>query len=68
MGNRVNNSKQTDVKPLLLSNLHIDHKILENASLTFDINNLFNRRDLSDPDGLYLTQGRTFILGMNYNF
>lgn len=68
MGNRVNNSKQTDVKPLLLSNLHIDHKILENTSLTFDINNLFNRRDLSDPDGLYLTQGRTFILGMNYNF
>ena len=68
MGNRVNNSKQTDVKPLLLSNLHIDHKILENASLTFDINNLFNRRDLSDPDGLYLTQSRTFILGMNYNF
>lgn len=68
MGNRVNNSKQTDVKPLLLSNLHIDHKILKNASLTFDINNLFNRRDLSDPDGLYLTQGRTFILGMNYNF
>lgn len=68
MGNRVNNSKQTDVKPLLLSNLHIDHKILENASLTFDINNLFKRRDLSDPDGLYLTQGRTFILGMNYNF
>lgn len=68
MGNRVNNSKQTDVKPLLLSNLHIDHKILENASLTFDINNLFNRHDLSDPDGLYLTQGRTFILGMNYNF
>ena len=68
MGNRVNNSKQTDVKPLLLSNLHIDHKILENASLTFDINNLFNRRDLSGPDGLYLTQGRTFILGMNYNF
>lgn len=68
MGGRVNNSKQTDVKPILLSNLHVGHEVFANATLTLDINNIFNRRDLTDPDGLYYTQGRTFLLGLNYNF
>lgn len=68
MGGRVNNSKQTDVKPILLSNLHVGHEIFANAILTLDINNIFNRRDLTDPDGLYYTQGRTFLVGLNYNF
>lgn len=68
MGGRVNNSKQTDVKPILLSNLHVGHEIFANATLTLDINNIFNRRDLTDPDGLYYTQGRTFLVGLNYNF
>ena len=68
MCGRVNNSKQTDVKPILLSNLHVGHEIFANATLTLDINNIFNRRDLTDPDGLYYTQGRTFLVGLNYNF
>ena len=68
MGGRVNNSKQTDVKPILLSNLHFGHEVFANATLTLDINNIFNRRDLTDPDGLYYTQGRTFLVGLNYNF
>lgn len=68
MGGRVNNSKQTDIKPILLSNLHVGHEIFANATLTLDINNIFNRRDLTDPDGLYYTQGRTFLVGLNYNF
>ena len=68
MGGRVNNSKQTDVKPILLSNLHVGHEVFTNATLTLDINNIFNRRDLTDPDGLYYTQGRTFLVGLNYNF
>lgn len=68
MGGRVNNSKQTDVKPILLSNLHVVHEVFANATLTLDINNIFNRRDLTDPDGLYYTQGRTFLVGLNYNF
>lgn len=68
MGGRVNNSKQTDVKPILLSNLHVGHEVFANATLTLDINNIFNRRDLTDPDGLYYTQGRTFLVGLNYNF
>lgn len=68
MGGRVNNSKQTDVKPILLSNLHVGHEFFANATLTLDINNIFNRRDLTDPDGLYYTQGRTFLVGLNYNF
>ena len=68
MGGRVNNNKQTDVKPMLLSNLHVGHEVFANATLTLDINNIFNRRDLTDPDGLYYTQGRTFLVGLNYNF
>lgn len=68
MGGRVNNNKQTDVKPILLSNLHVGHEVFANATLTLDINNIFNRRDLTDPDGLYYTQGRTFLVGLNYNF
>ena len=68
MGGRVNNSKQTDVKPILLSNLHVGHEVFANATLTLDVNNIFNRRDLTDPDGLYYTQGRTFLVGLNYNF
>lgn len=68
MGGRVNNKKQTDVKPILLSNLHVGHEVFANATLTLDINNIFNRRDLTDPDGLYYTQGRTFLVGLNYNF
>ena len=68
MGGRVNNSKQTDVKPILLSNLHVGQEVFANATLTLDVNNIFNRRDLTDPDGLYYTQGRTFLVGLNYNF
>lgn len=68
MGGRVNNSKQTDVKPILVSNLHVGQEIFANATLTLDINNIFNRRDYTDPDGLYYTQGRTFLVGMNYSF
>lgn len=68
MGGRVNNSKQTDVKPLLLSNLHVGQEIFANATLTLDINNIFNRKDLTDPDSLYYTQGRTFLVGMSYSF
>lgn len=68
MGGRVNNSKQADVKPLLLSNLHVGQEIFANATLTLDINNIFNRKDLTDPDSLYYTQGRTFLVGMNYSF
>lgn len=68
MGNRVNNSKQTNVAPLLLSNLHVGYELYKNATLTLDINNIFDRRDLTDPDSLYLTQGRTFLVGVNYTF
>ena len=68
MGGRVNNSKQTDIKPILVSNLHVGQEIFANATLTLDVNNIFDRRDYTDPDGLYYTQGRTFLLGMNYSF
>ncbi len=68
MGKRVHNSSQNEVKPLLISNFHAGYEIFENASLTLDINNIFNRKDLSDPDGYYYTLGRTFLVGLNYKF
>ena len=68
MGGRVNNSSQDDIKPILLSNVHVGYEVWKNATLTLDVNNIFNRRDLTDPDNKYYTQGRTFLVGMNYSF
>lgn len=68
MGNRVKNSDQTSVNPLLLSNLHVGYDVYKNTTLTLDINNIFDREDLTDPDSLYLTQGRTFLVSLNYSF
>lgn len=68
MGDRINNGKQTDVAPLLLSNFHLAHDIAENTTLSLDVNNIFDRQDLSDPDGMYYTIGRTFIVSLNYAF
>lgn len=68
MGDRVKNSNQAQIEPLLLSSLHVQHQLLPQAKLTLDINNIFDRRDLTDPDNLYLTQGRSFIVGMSYSF
>ena len=68
MGKRVNNSSQKDVNPLLLSNIHAGYEVVKNGRLTVDVNNVFNRRDLSDPDGNYYTWGRTFLVGFNYKF
>lgn len=68
MGGRVKNSDQSDVRPELLSNFHVGHQLTDNALLTFDVNNIFDRRDLTDPDGLYYTLGRTFVVGVNYTF
>lgn len=68
MGKRVNNSSQKDVNPLLLSNIHAGYEVVKNGRLTVDVNNVFNRRDLSDPDGNYYTWGRTFLVGFDYKF
>lgn len=68
MGKRVNNSSQKGVKPLLLSNIHYGYSFNDDASFTFDVNNVFNRKDLSDPDGDFYTLGRTFMAGVQYKF
>lgn len=59
--------------PLLLSNLHIGHRLNKNLTAALDIDNLFNRRDIANVSGtsnnnLYYTAGRTFRVGMTYNF
>ena len=57
--------------PLVVSNLHIGYKLRENMKLTFDVDNLFNRKDICNVDtssSQYYTQGRTFLVGMNYSF
>ncbi len=57
--------------PLVVSNLHLGYKLRENMKLTFDVDNLFNRKDICNVDtssSQYYTQGRTFLVGMNYNF
>lgn len=67
-GDRVKNSSQASVGGILYSNLHVGHKVTGNSIVTFDINNLFDRRDLADPDGAYYTDGRTYRLGYTYKF
>ena len=58
-------------KPLVVSNLHLGYKLQKNIKLTFDVDNLFNRKDIGNVDtssSQYYTQGRTFLVGMNYSF
>lgn len=72
--NGKNNGKFTATKidsPLLISNLHVGHRLNSNVKLTFDVNNIFDRKDICNADtssSLYYTQGRTFLVGMNYSF
>lgn len=59
--------------PLLVSNLHLGYKVAKNVNATFDVDNLFNRKDIANVGGtsnnnLYYTMGRTFRVGVNYNF
>lgn len=68
LGDRVKYKEQSDVGGLLLSNLHVGYDVAKNAAITFDVYNLFNRRDLTDSDNAYYTLGRTFLIGLNYTF
>ena len=58
-------------KPLVVSNLHLGYKLQKNVKLTFDVDNLFDRKDIGNVDtssSQYYTQGRTFLVGMSYSF
>lgn len=68
LGDRVKTSDQSDAGALFLSNLHLGYRLTENTSLSFDIYNLFDRRDLSNSDSDYYTLGRTFRIGMRCSF
>ena len=67
-GDRIKTSNQTDVRPLVISNLHIGHKLAANARANFTVNNIFDRKDLVNGDSDYLSMGRTYRLGISYDF
>ena len=52
---------------LLVSNLHLVYRFAPDITGTFDVDNLFNRRDYTNS-GRYYTIGRSFLLGVNYAF
>ena len=52
---------------LLVSNLHIAYRFTPDLTGTFDVDNLFNRRDYTNS-GTYYTVGRSFLVGVNYVF
>ena len=52
---------------LLVSNLHLAYRFTHDLTGTFDVDNLFNRRDYTNS-GRYYTIGRSFLVGVNYAF
>ena len=52
---------------LLVSNLHLAYRFTPDLTGTFDVDNLFNRRDYTNS-GTYRNVGRSFLVGVNYNF
>ena len=52
---------------LLVSNLHVAYRFTPDLTGTFDVDNLFNRRDYTNS-GTYRTVGRSFLVGVNYSF
>ena len=52
---------------LLVSNLHVACRFTPALMGTFDVDNLFNRRDYTNS-GTYYTVGRSFLVGVNYVF
>ena len=52
---------------LLASNLHVAYRFTPDLTGTFDVDNIFNRRDNTN-NGTYHTVGRSFLVGVNYVF
>lgn len=70
-GNRVMYGTQKDSSPMLMSNLHVTHKLSKNYVLNFDVDNLFNRHDAvnNSTDSIdYYTMPRTYRLGVTLGF
>lgn len=79
-GNRVKNSVSSEtVKAieidgnLLSSSLHLGYKVNKVMYCSFDVDNLFNRKDIANVvetsnNNLYYTMGRTFMLSVDYKF
>lgn len=68
IGGRIKNSTEKDIAPLVISNLNLGYKLKEDVKLTFKVDNIFDRRDLTNPDSDYYTDGRRFEAGVVYNF
>ena len=52
---------------LFASNLHVAYRFTPELTGTFDVDNLFNRRDYTNS-GRYYTVDRAFLVGLNYVF
>ena len=48
--------------------LHVGYKLKENRTLTFDVDNLLNRRDVTTNSSAYYMPERSFRLGLTATF
>ena len=69
IGDRVNSSNQDNRKPMLPVTLHINHHYDENRTLTFTVDNLLDRKDITSHSTTeYYTLPRSYKLGMTMKF
>lgn len=70
-GGRVYYGTQDKKDAMWQTSIHGKYKVNSQLNLTLDVNNLFNREDITNSDNGtidYLVGRRSFILGANYKF
>ena len=66
-GDRVDNDG-LDRSAMIPVSLHVGYKLKENRTLTFDVDNLLNRRDVTTNSSAYYMPERSFRLGLTATF
>ena len=66
-GDRVD-SDGVDRSAMIPVSLHVGYKLKENRTLTFDVDNLLNRRDVTTNSSAYYMPERSFRLGLTATF
>lgn len=70
-GNRVYYATQATKSPLWKTDVNVTYKPSKDVSFTLDVNNVFNRRDITNSDNGsidYLVGERAIVLGSSYKF
>ena len=68
-GERVLSSYQEEVRPLLITSLHVAYTPTEEWEVYFDADNLLNREDItSHVSSRYNAQPFNYLLGVKYRF